>query len=328
MPEEEGNINMIQNILKTRNLFIIFLVLIIPLICASCKKKENQINGQKKLNIITTLFPVYDFTRNISGDKAHVSLLLPPGVEPHGFEPKPGDMLNINSADIFIYTGMNMEPWVEGILKGVGNEKLIVVDTSTGITFIEEKEHDKGHHTAHGHGKIDPHVWLDFSNACKMVDNILDGLVRRDAANKDYYNKNASIYKAKLNKMDDRYRAALSSCKGNTFIHGGHFAFDYLAKRYNLNYIAAYHGSPNSEPTPRRLIELKNKLKKHNIKYIYYEELILPRISRTISLETGATMLKLHGAHNLSREDMENNVTFLNLMEENLKNLKVGLECQ
>jgi zinc transport system substrate-binding protein len=314
--------------LKPRNFISFFLVLMLSLTVMSCQKSTNAPTGDKKLKIVTTLFPIYDFTRNIAGDKARVTLLLPPGIEPHSFEPKPGDMLGINNADIFIYTGKYMEPWVEGILKGLDrSDKLVIVDTSKGITLNEEKEDEKDH-DKHGHGKIDPHIWLDLSNAGKITDNILDSLIQKDAGNRDYYTKNAMAYKEKLKEMDAKYLETLSTCKRHTFIHGGHFAFGYLANRYNLQYIAAYHGSPDAEPTPKRLIELKNKMKQYDIKHIYYEELILPRVSEVISRETGATMLKLHGAHNVSKEDMDKGITFLAIMEENLKNLKVGLECQ
>jgi len=322
---------MIKDILKSRNLLSYLLVLALFLTMISmtgCGKKDHPTTGQKKLNIVTTLFPLYDFTRNIVGDNAQVTLLLPPGMEPHSFEPKPGDMLRINNADLFIYTGKFMEPWVEGILKGLDSKKLVIVDTSRGITLNEEKEDEKDQDHAHGHGKTDPHIWLDLSNAQKIVDNILEGVIQKDVANRDYYSKNAETYKVNLNGMDAKYRETFSTCKRRIFIHGGHFAFNYLAKRYNLQYIAAYHGSPDAEPTPKRLIELKNMLKQYDIKYIYYEELILPRVSEVISRETGATMLKLHGAHNVSKEDMDKGITFLSLMEENLKNLKVGLECQ
>ena len=322
---------MIKYLLKAWSFLNFLLILLLSLTIISmisCGKKEKVQTGQKKLNIVTTLFPLYDFTRNIAGDKAQVKLLLPPGVEPHSFEPKPGDMLRINNADIFIYTGKFMEPWVENILKGVDRNKLIVVDTSKGIALNEGSEDKKDHDHKHVHGKIDPHIWLDLSNAGKMIDNILDGLIERDVANRDFYTKNAWEYKIKLSEIDAKYRKTLSTCKKNTFVHGGHFAFGYLARRYGLQYVAAYHGSPDAEPTPKRLIELKNKLKQCDIKYIYYEELILPKVSEVISRETGATMLKLHGAHNISKEDMDKGLTFLDVMEENLKNLKVGLECR
>jgi zinc transport system substrate-binding protein len=197
-------------------------------------------------------------------------------------------------------------------------------------------DHDHGHGKGekHGkenndhHGKIDPHLWLDFANAQKMVSNILEALVVKDPANKDFYTKNSDAFIARLADLDRRYKETFLTCKKNIFIHGGHFAFNYLAKRYNLVYISAYPGSPDAEPTPKRLITLKKKMQENNIKYVYYEELIAPRVAGVLAKETGATLLKLHGAHNISKEEFEKGVSFLSLMEGNLKNLKAGLECQ
>ncbi|OPY78041.1 MAG: High-affinity zinc uptake system binding-protein ZnuA precursor [Syntrophorhabdus sp. PtaU1.Bin058] len=324
--------------MKQKILFCSIIALAVLFSAGACQKKEQPVTGRVKLQVITTLFPLYDFTKNIAGDRADVSLLLPPGVEAHSFEPKAGDMVKINAADLFIYTDKYMEPWVEDILKGVDSKKLIVVDTSKGVTLLEATEagghHDQegarheGHKNNHDHGKIDPHIWLDLGNAQKMVDNIANGLIEKDPAGKDYYTKNAEVYKAKLDELDKRFRDSLSTCKKDTFIHGGHFAFNYLARRYHLKYFSAYHGSPDSEPTPKRIIELKKKMEELGIHYVYFEELITPRVSEVISRETGATLLQLHGVHNISKEDMDKGATFLSLMERNLENLKVGLQCQ
>jgi zinc transport system substrate-binding protein len=311
----------------TLTALLIFLLLLVPLF-VSCERGVESPADDGRLKVITTLFPLYDFTKNIGGDKVHVTLLLPPGVEPHSFEPKPGDMLKVAGADLFIFTGKSMEPWVDGILKGVENKKLLVVDSSKGIDLIEQGGDAHRDNRGHDHGRADPHIWLDLSKAEKIVDNILAGLTGKDPVNGEYYRKNADSYKAKLSEMDGKCRGALSICKKRVFVHGGHFAFGYLAKRYDLQYISAYHGSPDAEPTPKRLIELKNVLKRHSLHYVFYEELITPRVAETISRETGAALLKLHGGHNVSREEMDKGITFLSIMEDNLKNLRIGLECQ
>jgi zinc transport system substrate-binding protein len=307
-------------------LFICTLLLVSLLV--SCQRGVESQADSGRLKVITTLFPLYDFTKNVGRERVHVALLLPPGVEPHSFEPKPGDMLKLAGADLFVFTGKSMEPWVDGILKGVENKKLLVVDSSKGIDLIEEGGDTHEDDRVHEHGRADPHIWLDLSKAGKIVDNILEGLTEKDPANREYFRKNADSYKAKLSEMDEKYQGALSTCKKRVFVHGGHFAFGYLAKRYNLQYVSAYHGSPDAEPTPKRLIELKNVLKRFSLNYVFYEELITPRVAEIISRETGAALLKLHGGHNVSRDEMDKGTTFLSIMEDNLKNLKVGLECQ
>ncbi len=302
------------------------LLCIVLLLMASCQKKDEKQLETKKLSIVATLFPLYDFAKNIGGEHAEASLLLPPGVEPHGFEPKPEDIIRINKADIFIYTGKYMEPWAEKILKGTDNKSLVVIDSSKGINFIEET--DGLSHSEHAHD-MDPHIWLDFENAQKMIDNMLEGFIAADPANEFAYRKNAENYKSILRELDNKFREGLASCKTRYFIHGGHYAFGYMARRYGLNYISAYHGfSPDAEPSARRLAELIRKIKKHDAMHVFYEELISPRVAEVIAKETGAEILKLHAAHNLTKEEWERGVAFIGLMEQNLVNLKAGLQCQ
>lgn len=302
----------------------------ILLLITACQKKDERQPEAKKLEVVTTLFPLYDFARNIGGGHAEIFLLIPPGVESHGFEPRPEDIIRINRADIFIYTGKYMEPWVEKILKGIDNKSLVVIDSSKGIRLMERHEREgHGHYHGRRDEEMDPHIWLDFGNAQMMLDNMLEGFIKADAANADVYRKNTETYKAKLSLLDNKFREGLASCKTRYFIHGGHYAFGYMARRYGLEYISAYQGfSPDSEPSAKHLGELVKKMKKHNIKHVFYEELLSPRIADTIAKETGATLLKLNAAHNISKEDFDKNITFIALMEQTLANLRTGLQCQ
>ncbi|MBU4141474.1 zinc ABC transporter substrate-binding protein, partial [Patescibacteria group bacterium] len=172
-----------------------------------------------------------------------------------------------------------------------------------------------------------PHIWLDFDNAKIMVDNIAKAMAEKDAANADYYQKNATEYKNQLTKLDNEYETALFECKTKKIIYGGHYAFGYLAHRYGLEHIAAQGFSPDAEPTAPDLINLVEQIKKDNIGYVFYEELTSPKIAEIIAVETKTKMLLLNAAHNLAKEDFENNVSFLSIMENNLKNLSIGLQC-
>ena len=319
--------------MRLKGLFLLLLAAPLLLALSACTTRDGEAPGNGKFVVVTTLFPLYDFARSVAGDKATVSLLLPPGTEPHSFEPRPKDIARINSADLFIYTGPFMEPWAGRVLNGIDRSHTIVVDASSGIALQAPKAagHDDGHgHNDHDRGqhRYDPHIWLDFTNAQKMVDTIARALSRKDPANAAQYEKQATAYNTKLADLDRRYRERLDRCTTKAFVHGGHYAFGYLANRYGLVYISAYEGSPNAEPTPRRLALLKGTIQKNGLKSLFYEELITPRIAETLSRETGAALLKLHGAHNISRDDMEHGVTFLSLMEENLNNLSAGLNCR
>lgn len=314
---------------------ILLLLAILLLGSASCGPDEKDVSGgHGRIAAVTTLFPLYDFTREIAGDRAVVNLILPPGVEAHAFEPKPGDMARVNSAQLFIYTGRYMEPWSEELLKGISNKTLVVVDASRGIRLMKsgeerheggEKKHGHGHHD---HGAYDPHIWLDFGNAMKMVDAITEGLCAADPEGSDLFRKNATAYKERLSTLDGRFRQTLETCGKRTLIHGGHFAFGYLANRYGLEYVSAYEGSPNAEPTARKIITLKKKMDEKGIRYVYFEELINPKVAELLARETGATLLYLHGAHNLTKDEFEKGVTFISLMEGNLEGLRKGLECR
>jgi zinc transport system substrate-binding protein len=288
----------------------------------SCRAREEKTLQNKKLQVVTSLFPLYDFARNIGQDRADVSLLLPPGLEAHSFEPKPGDMVRLNQANIFIYTNSAMEPWVQDVLKGVQNRNLKVIESGNGIAMISD-------HNRHGHdhGGADPHIWLDFSNAEKIVDHILAGFIEKDPLNRGFYQANADAYKAKLNDLDRQFREGLSGCRKKIIVHGGHFAFGYLAQRYRLEYVAVSGFSPDAEPTPAGMVRISKTLKANGLNHLFYEELLSPRIAESIARETGVSLLMLHGAHNVSKEEFGRGVSFLDLMQINLQNLKRGLQC-
>jgi len=305
------------------------MAVMVCVLSVSCGKKEKA-GSKGKIAVITSLFPLYDFARNIGGDKVEVSLLLPAGVEAHSFEPRPADIVRINEADMFIYTGKFMEPWVDEIVKSVTNKNLSVVDSSAGVTLISQEEFpDEEEHAHHHGGAEDPHIWLDFSNAQKMVNNICEAMIKKDPANKALYLEKAADYNAKLSSLDEEYRTALAGCRQHTVIYGGHFAFGYMAKRYNLKFICAYRGfTPDAEPTPKSLAELVDKIKQLDAGYIYYEELISPKVAETLSEETDAMLLPLNSAHNVSKDALAEGAGFISIMKKNLENLKMGLDCQ
>src|SRR6185369_1372509 len=222
---------------------------------------------------------------------------------------------------------------------GVAPESLLVVDSSTGARLLkaghEENHNDehgaeKGHKEEHHHdGGMDPHIWLDFANARIMVDNIAAGMSSKDPANKDYYAARAATYKAELQKLDDDFKAGLASCGTREFIHGGHNAFGYLTERYGLTYRPAKQSlTADAEPTPANVAGLIKQMRESGRRYIYSEELLSPRTAEMIANETGAGILMLHAAHNISKDDLAKGVNFISLMKKNLENLRTGLQCR
>ncbi|MBI2908653.1 MAG: zinc ABC transporter substrate-binding protein [Chloroflexi bacterium] len=276
------------------------------------------------IRIVTTIFPLYDMARSVGGDKATVFKLVPPGVEPHSFEPKPSDVVRISEADIFVYTGKFMEPWAEKVISAVSNKNVIVVDASKGTKMIPAVFRDKDEPA----GGLDPHIWLDFDNARIMARNIGDALIARDPGHGAAYEKNVNDYARKLAELDASFRATFSACKTKEIIYAGHYAFGYLANRFSLKYMAAQGISPDSEPTAGDLAKLVEQIKRDKISYIFYEELVSARIGETLASETGAKLLLLNTAENAARDEIERGISFFDILNKDLENLRIGLGCQ
>ncbi len=316
----------------------ISIVVVVVSCCAlvlitGCKKAgEKPVAG---LQVVTTLFPLYDFARSIAGDRAQVTMLLPPGVEPHTFEPKPEDMIRISRAGLFIYTSRYMEPWAEKIITGIDSRTLRVVNAGERVSYravVREDIHgnSRKEHGRHGHDEegMDPHIWLDFDNAARIVDVILDGFIAADPRNADLYRQNAEALKTRLSALDRRYRDSLSTCSTKILLHGGHYTFGYLAGRYGLEYHALSGVSSDSEPSAERMVALVKEIRSSGARYLFAEELLSPRLTEALAQEAGVGVLMLHGAHNLSRDDLSRNVTFFDLMDRNLAQLQKGLLCR
>ena len=308
----------------SKKIALLFLLLLSFLL--SCQPAKESNREDQKLRVIATIFPIYDFARNIGGDKIKVTMLLPPGTDAHHYELKPEDIVKVSKTDIFLFTNFEMEQWAYKIINAAEkNTNMLAIETGNGAVLLplnEEGEEHKNHVS-----KFDPHIWLDMDNAQKMVDNIAAAFIKKDSRNSDYYLRNAHNYKLKLIALDQRYRTELTSCKMKTILHAGHWAFAYLAKRYNLKYIAAYNVLADAEPSPQKIVTLVQQVKTEKVPYIYYEDMINPRLAQMIAKETGTALLKLNNGHDESKAGIERGESFISLMENNLTNLKKGMLC-
>lgn len=322
-----------MTLMKHKHVMIIMILLVgtAALFCGCSKGSQQPKAG---LQVITTLFPLYDFARAIAGDKAQVTMLLPPGVEPHNFEPKPEDMIRISRASLFVYTSKYMEPWAERIISGISNRSLRVVNAGERVAYSSGVAADKHVHGAAISGdsndqkSMDPHIWLDFANAALIVDTILDGFMAADPGNGAFYRQNAAVLKSRLVALDEKYRKALASCSTRKLLHGGHYTFGYMARRYALDYHALSGISSDSEPSAEHMVALVREIRTSGVRHLFAEELLSPRLTETLAHEAGVGVLMLHGAHNLSRDDLSRNLTFFDLMDRNLQQLQKGLGCQ
>ncbi|AIC16362.1 metal ABC transporter substrate-binding protein [Nitrososphaera viennensis] len=279
---------------------------------------NNNAEGAQKVKVIASFFPLYDFTRQVGGDRADVSVMVPPGVEPHDWEPTPQQIQRASSANMLVYNGAGFEKWVDAV--GAN----FTVNTSEGMSLLnnEDPEEQKEH------GLYDPHIWLDPVLAKHQVDKIREGLVKIDPPNADYYNANAAKFASELDALDSHIKSELSSCEKKDFI-AFHEAFSYFSNRYNLTQHAVHDSlTPEGEILPQRLEELVKLAKDLDIHVVYSEELVDPRLAQVIASEIpNGRVLTLSPIEGLDEQEQAAGLGYLDKMREDVANLKVGLVC-
>ena len=293
---------------------------------------QSTADAADKLSIVTTIFPQYDFTRQIVGDHAEVTMLLKPGAESHSFDPTPQDIKKIQNADLFIYTGGENDVWVDGILSSMGEsqpETLKLLDCVPTVTeeLVEGMEQAHEEDEAHEEEEeVDEHVWTSPQNAMRIVDKIAAVLSEKDAANAADYQANSAAYVEKLRGLDESFRDVVTSGARKTVLFGDRFPFRYLADAYGLKYYAAFSGcSTESEADAATVAFLVDEVKKDQLPVVFTIEFSNGRIADSIADATGAKKLILHSCHNVSAEEMADGATYLSLMEQNVENLREAL---
>lgn len=294
--------------------------------CAPSASQPTQTGSAghtDKISVIATLFPQYDFARQIAGDKAEVKLLLPAGVESHSYEPSPADLAAISNCDLFVYTGKEMEPWAETLIGGAGTVRAL--DISAGIAQPMPEHTEEDGHTHHEFA-YNPHIWTDPVLAKQMVSAIADALCEADSNNADFYRTNEAAYLTELDQLDEQFRTIVQNGRRKKMIFGGRFAFHYFVQRYGLEYDAAFDScSAETEPSAAAVARIISQIRTEGIPVVYYEELTEPKVAQSISQETGAEPLLFHSCHNVSKDELSGGATYLSLMRQNAENLKRGL---
>ena len=315
----------------TKNKKIIIIALIIILIIGILmvifvKPKAN--NKTDKLSIVTTTFSTYDFTRQIVGDKAEVTLLLGPGVDSHSYEPSAKDLVTIKNADVFIYIGGEMEQWVDKILETdtIDTNKTTLIHVTDCIETIEEQEVD-GAEEEHEHGAFDEHIWTSPSNAIKMVKYLSEQFGKIDNNNKESYEKNAENYIKQIENVRNEIQEIVTNKKRDRLVFGDKMPMQYFLNEFGLTASAAFNGcSTEVEPGTKTITYLVNKVKEENIPVVLYIELSTGKTAKSIANETGAKTMQIQTLHNISKDDFKNGETYVSLMERNLKVLKEALQ--
>lgn len=292
---------------------------------AACGQSEKTDNENDKISVVCTLFPQYDFVREIAGDKAEITLLLTPGTDSHSYDPSPADMVKINECDLFIYTGELMEAWAGNIVSSLPAD--IDVLSVAAAAEYETQSHNHAEHGESGHDhSVDPHIWTSPVNSMEIVRQICAKLCEIDPQNASFYKANEESYLASLEEIDGKFRAAVASAEHKTIVMCDRFAMLYFCEEYGFDYIAAFDScTSNTEPSPAVIVEIVNEVKSKNIPAVFCAELSNRKVAQSVSEQTGAQVLELHSCHNLSADDFNAGETYLTLMERNLANIKIAL---
>lgn len=279
-----------------------------------------------KLQIVSTIFPGYDFAKNISGENAEVSILLPPGSESHSFEPSPQDIIRIQNADLFIYTGGESDTWVNTIIESMDSD-VNTLKMMDAVTLYEEEEALETEVSDAHEDEYDEHVWTSPVNAIKISRAISAKLSDIDPVNSSIYDENLKLYEEKLNKLDNDFKAFFSTVENKTLIFGDRFPLLYFAKEYGLENYSAFPGcSDGSEPSAATIAFLMDKIKSENIGTVFYIEFSNHKLADILAESSGAKTALFHSCHNVSKEDLENGSTYISLMEQNLETLKGAMK--
>ncbi|MEG6523202.1 metal ABC transporter substrate-binding protein [Desulfotomaculum sp. 1211_IL3151] len=306
-------------------LSMLALIFLVPVAIGCQTNGKNQPDqAEDTLKVYTSIYPLYDFAKQVGGTKVQVENIVPPGAEPHDWEPSPQDMVKMTKANVIILSGTGVEHWGDKILNTLDRENITIIQAGQRLNLIEETH---AHTDSPEHHLHDPHVWLDPLHAKIMVDEILTGLVKADPNNKSYYQANANQFQQELDKLHLEYQENLAKTKTKEFITS-HAAFGYLAKRYGLIEIPIRGLAAESEPSPADMAAIIELARNKNIDTIFFETLVNPKVSETLASELKAKTLVLNPIEGLSEQELASGENYLSVMRKNLANLKIALGAE
>ncbi len=322
-------------------------------ISANREESPGSTSEDGRISVVTTIFPPYDFVREIAGDEVELKMLLKPGEETHSYEPTPRDIIAIQNSDVFIYTGGENDVWVEDILSSMPESDMLTLRLVDCVDTVEEEQvegmkgstghsHDEETEDAlsggendevrrmHGSGEeeesvheVDEHVWTSPVNASLIVEKISEALEQADPSRSDLYRQNTLAYQEKLADLDRQFRETADSAARNIMIFGDRFPFRYFADEYGLDYYAAFPGcAGDTEPSAATMVFLIEKVREEKVPVVLKMELSNDDIANAIAEATGTEVKVFYSCHNLSAQDFENGETYLSMMQKNVETLK------
>jgi zinc transport system substrate-binding protein len=271
-----------------------------------------------QISVTTTIYPLYSVAKEVGGKSITLNNLIPFGVEPHEFEPTAKSMAMLSKSDIFITSGDVMEPWGAKIISSM-KIKDKTVDMSKLVTLRTHKEYNGG--------KVyDPHYWLSFDNYIKMIKETAAVFSKKDPANSKIYAANAEAYLKKVTALQNEYEA-LKACKNKKVIVN-HEAFGYLADDYGITQYSIAGMSPESKPSAKQIAKLIDIAKKEKINTVFFEEFASDKVAKTIAKEANVKSDALRPVENITADENNKNIGYIEIMRANLTKLKGAMDCK
>ena len=301
-------------------IFLVSLIIIVGLGGLLFLNNSTKINSSSngKLQVTTSFYPMYFFASLIGGDKANVFNITPAASEPHDYEPTTQDIARISRSNMLILNGGKLEAWGDKIKDQLQGTNVVIVTAGDGLANKQINEN--------GQMIQDPHVWQNPLLAKKEVEAIEKGFEKINPKDASYFQANAKKLEGELDQLDVEFKQGLASCQKKDFVTS-HAAFGYLAAQYGINQVAISGVSPDEEPSSQKLAEITDLVKKENIKIIFFESLVSPKLSLTIAQETGATAMVLDPIEGISDDNLKAGKNYLTVMRDNLSNLQIALQC-
>ncbi|WP_053218026.1 metal ABC transporter solute-binding protein, Zn/Mn family [Virgibacillus senegalensis] len=332
---------------------IIYGMLFFVLLLTGCgtSSVQQEEDGQDKLTIYTTLYPLQDFTEKIGGEYVEVESILPPGADAHTFEPTSNTLVDIAESDAFIYIGAGMEQYADTIAEAVKEEDVALFEAVDGVSLLgsnhdhlreeaedehhehdgeeeaaHEREEEKGQEESHHeHGDFDPHIWLDPIRSIGLAENIKNNLVELMPEHQQAFEDNFADLEERLRDLDQSFHETVENGEKPEILVS-HAAFGYWEDAYGLEQIAVSGLSTSQEPSQKQLESIIEESKEHDLHYILFEQNVTPRVAEVVQKEIGAEALRIHNLSVLTEEDVENQEDYFSLMENNLETIKTAIQ--
>lgn len=317
-----------------KRFFAFLLIICLSLSLCACGRGSID-NGGAGLEIVTTVFPAYDFACRIAGDKARVTLLVPPGSETHSFEPTPKDIITLHSCDLLICNGGESEEWLEALLEGQEGEipclqmlqcvKTVTEEIKEGMQTGRGHDHEE-HENEHDHGEPDEHEWTSPANAILICRQICARLCAIDPENGEYYVNQLGEYTAELEALDAEFRDIAESAKFKTLIFADRFPVRYFTEEYGFDYYAAFPGcADDAEPSARTVAFLIDRVREERIPVVFYVEFSNQKMADVVCEDTGCQKLLFHSCHNVTAGELRQGISYLGIMWDNAARLREAL---